>query len=105
MVLDWCKMAGDLRTWDDDCVDELCDIVFGEFLLGNFPQGVPRDPMWDVITQTLNARIGTDFHRRQVVNRFCCLQRRYCRAKGVHRYARSGYGYPVGPANSRDGPS
>nr|POE64180.1 hypothetical protein CFP56_68514 [Quercus suber] len=36
MVLDWCKMAGDLRTWNDDCVDELCAIMFGEFLLGNF---------------------------------------------------------------------
>ena len=39
-------MAGDLRTWDDDCVDELCDIVFGEFLLGNFVQGVPHDPVF-----------------------------------------------------------
>ena len=61
MVLDWCEMAGDLRTWDDDCVDELCDIVFGEFLLGNFVQGVPHDLVWDVITQTLNSRIGKDF--------------------------------------------
>ncbi|KAL4653886.1 hypothetical protein ACB092_01G338500 [Castanea dentata] len=44
------EMVGDLRTWDDDYVDELCDIVFGEFLVGNFAQGVPRDPVWDVIT-------------------------------------------------------
>ncbi|KAF3962647.1 hypothetical protein CMV_012867 [Castanea mollissima] len=43
-------MVGDLRMWDDDYVDELCDIVFGEFLAGNFAQGVPRDPVWDVIT-------------------------------------------------------
>lgn len=34
-------MAGDLRRWDDDYVDELCDIVFGQFLLGNFAEGVP----------------------------------------------------------------
>ena len=68
MVLDWCKMASDLRTWDDDYVDELCDIVFGEFLVGNFAQGVPRDLVWDVITQTLNARTRKDFRRRQVMS-------------------------------------
>ena len=61
MVRDWCKMARDLRTWDEDCVDELCDIVFGEFLLGNFAQGVPRDPVWDVITHILKARTGRIF--------------------------------------------
>ena len=75
MVLDWCEMAGDSRTWDDDCVDELCDIVFGEFLLSNFVQGVPRDPVWDVITQTLNSCIMKDFRKRQAVNRFRHLQR------------------------------
>ena len=48
-------MAGDLRRWDDDCVDELCDIVFDQFLLGNFAEGVPSEPLWDVITHTLNA--------------------------------------------------
>ena len=47
MVLDWCKIAWDLRTWNDDCVDELCDTVFA--------QGVSCDPMWD-------------FCNRQVVN-------------------------------------
>ena len=92
-------MAGDLRTWDDDCVDELCDIVFGEFLLGNFAPGVPCDPVWDVITQTLNACIGKDFRKRQVVNWFC-LQNWYYKVRGVHGYARSRCGYPVGPANS-----
>ena len=49
-------MAGDLRRWDDDCIDELCDIVFGQFLLGNFAEGLSRVPLWDVITHTLNAR-------------------------------------------------
>nr|POF12358.1 hypothetical protein CFP56_68830 [Quercus suber] len=81
MVLDWCKMAGDLRTWDDDCVDELCDIVFGEFLLGNFAQGLPHDLVWDVITQTLNSHTGKDFRKRQVVNWFRRLQR-LLRSKG-----------------------
>ena len=50
-------MAGDLRRWDDDCVDELCDIVFGQFLLGNFAARLPPEPLWDVITNTLNARV------------------------------------------------
>ena len=50
-------MAEDLRRWDDDCVDELCDIVFGQFLLGNFAARLPREPLWDVITNTLNARV------------------------------------------------
>ena len=46
-------MARDLRRWDDDCVDELCDIVFGQFLLGNFVVRPPREPLWDVITNVL----------------------------------------------------
>ena len=37
-------MVGDLRRWDDDCIDELCDIVFGQFLLGNFVEGLSRVP-------------------------------------------------------------
>ena len=56
-------MDRDLRRWDDDCVNELCDIVFGQFLLGNFAAGLPREPLWDVITNTLNARTGKDFTR------------------------------------------
>nr|POE67844.1 hypothetical protein CFP56_46260 [Quercus suber] len=59
-------MAEDLRRWDDECVEELCDIVFGQWMLGNFAIGVPREPLWDVITNTLNARTGKDFRKRQV---------------------------------------
>ena len=29
------KMAADLRRWDEDSVDELCDLVFGQLMLGN----------------------------------------------------------------------
>ena len=35
--------------------DELCDIVFGQFLLVNMWRLVPYNPVWDVITHTLNA--------------------------------------------------
>ena len=24
------KMTADLRKWDDNCVDELCDLIFGQ---------------------------------------------------------------------------
>ena len=61
-------MAGDLRRWDDECVDELFDIVFGQWMLGNFAIGYPREPLWDVITNTLNARTGKDFRKRQVIH-------------------------------------
>ncbi|KAK9992502.1 hypothetical protein SO802_027487 [Lithocarpus litseifolius] len=57
-------MAGDLRRWGDDCVDNLYDIVFSQFLLGNFAARLPRKPLWDVITNTLNAQTGKDFHKR-----------------------------------------
>ena len=53
-------MAGDWRRWDDDCVNELYDIVFGQFLLGNFAEGLPHVPLRDVITHNLNARIGKE---------------------------------------------
>ncbi|KAF3973034.1 hypothetical protein CMV_003515 [Castanea mollissima] len=56
------------------------------FLVGNFAQGVPRDLVWDVITQTLNSRTRKDFHKRQVMIWFCHLQRWYCQARGVHRF-------------------
>ena len=56
-------MAGDLRTWDKDCINELYDIVFSQFLLGNFVAGLPYEPLWDVITNTLNAWTGRIFAR------------------------------------------
>ena len=84
-------MARDLRRWDDDYVDELCDIVFGQFLLGNFVVGLPREPLWDVITNTLNAWIGNDFCKRQVMHRFMHVQREYCRANEVRYGPRCGW--------------
>ena len=48
-------MAAELTRWDEDCVDELCDIVFGQFLLVNMWRLVPYNLVWDVSTHTLNA--------------------------------------------------
>nr|POF27395.1 hypothetical protein CFP56_14509 [Quercus suber] len=76
-------VAGDLRRWDDECVEELCDIVIGQWMLGNFAIGVPREPLWDVITNTLNARTGKDFRKRQVMRQFKTIRREYCFAHEV----------------------
>nr|POF20366.1 hypothetical protein CFP56_39649 [Quercus suber] len=96
-------MAGVLRRWDDDCVNELCDIVFGQFLLGNFAAGLSREPLWDVITKTLNARTRKDFHKRQVMCRFMLVWREYCRANGACYGPRRGW--PVVGPNEGVGPS
>ena len=89
-------MAGDLRTWNEDCIDELCDIFFSQFLLGNFVAGLPYEPLWDVITNTLNAWTGKDFRKRQFMRRFMHVRKEYCRANGVRYGPR--HGWPlVGP--------
>ena len=56
-------MVMELTRWDEDYVDELCDIVFEQFLLGNIWCPVPHDLVWDVITHTLNAWIGKAFQK------------------------------------------
>ena len=48
-------MAADLRRWDEDYVDELCDLVFGQFMLGNMYRHSANDHGWEVITHTLNT--------------------------------------------------
>nr|POF27142.1 hypothetical protein CFP56_08517 [Quercus suber] len=67
------KMAADLRRWDDDCVDELCDLVFGQFLLGNMYRHATNDYVWEEITHTLNAWTGKAFTKRQVIRKFISL--------------------------------
>jgi len=66
-------MAAELTRWDKDCVDELCDIVFGQFLLGHMWCLVPYDPVWDVITHTPNVRTGKAFRKSQVVRKFISI--------------------------------
>ena len=43
------KMVADLRTWNDNCVD---------------------DQVWEHITSTLNARTGKAFTKRGVIRKF-----------------------------------
>ena len=46
------KMAVDLRRWEEDSVDKLCDLVFGQFMLGNLHQHSTNDHVWEVITHS-----------------------------------------------------
>nr|POE60120.1 hypothetical protein CFP56_33281 [Quercus suber] len=67
------------------------------------PQARPVSPL-EPQDQPVSIK-RKDFRKRQVVNQFRHLQRWYCQAKGVRRYARSGHGYPVGLVESGDDPS
>ena len=65
--------------------------------------GLPHEPLWDVITNTLNTQTGKDFYKRQVVHQFTVLQREYCRANGVHYGPRRGW--PLVAPDEGVGPS
>ena len=93
------KMAADLRKWDDNCVDELCDLVFGQFLLGNNYRHAANDHVWEEITHTLNARIGKAFSKRQMIRKFAYLRRWYRTVTSVRRYGHFGNVYPVPSSN------
>ena len=67
------KMAVDLRRWDEDYVDELSDLVSGQFMLENMYHHFANDHVWEVITHILNARIGKAFSRRQGLRKFASL--------------------------------
>ena len=84
------KMAADLRKWDDNYVNELCDLTFGQFLLGNMYRYAANDHVWEEITHTLNAQTRKAFSKRQVIRKFASLQRWYRIVTGVHRYSHFG---------------
>ena len=67
------KVDVDLRRWDEHYVDELSDLVFGQFMLENRYRHFANDHVWEVITHILNARTGKDFSKRQVLRRFASL--------------------------------
>ena len=85
------KMATDLRRWDEDSVDELRDLVFGQFMLGNLYRHSANDHVWEVITHTLNTRTRKSFSKRQVIQKFASLQRWYRAVTGVRRYGHFGH--------------
>jgi len=80
------KMAAYLRRWDEDSVDELYDLVFGQFMLGNLYRHSTNDHVWKVITHTLNAQTRKTFSKRQVIRKFASLRRWYHAVIGVRRY-------------------
>nr|POF27140.1 hypothetical protein CFP56_08515 [Quercus suber] len=83
-------MVADLKRWDDDCVDELCDLVFGQFLLGNMYHHAANDHVWEEITHTLNAQTGKAFTKKQVIRKFGSLRQWYRTVVSVHRYGHFG---------------
>nr|POE72695.1 hypothetical protein CFP56_18694 [Quercus suber]POE72697.1 hypothetical protein CFP56_18696 [Quercus suber] len=84
-------MAANLRRWDEDGVDELCDLVFGQFMLGNLYQHSTNDHVWEVITHTLNTRTRKAFSKRQVIRKFASLRRWYRAVISVRRYGHFGH--------------
>ena len=84
------KMAVDLKRWDDNCVDGLCDLVFGQFFLGNVYHHAANDHVWEEITHTLNARIVKAFTKRQVIRKFASLRWWYRTVMGVRKYGHFG---------------
>ena len=61
------KMAADLRRQDEDCVDELCALVFGQFLLGNMYHHSANEHVWKVITHILNTRTEKAFSGNSLI--------------------------------------
>ena len=64
---------------------------------------LPHEPLWDVITNTLNTPIGKDFHKRQVMRQFSMVRREYYRANEVRYGPRRGW--PVVGSDEGVGPS
>ncbi|KAK9989941.1 hypothetical protein SO802_030180 [Lithocarpus litseifolius] len=52
------KMATELRTWDANSVDLLCDFVFSHYVLGTLRPYSAKAQVWEQITRNLNARMG-----------------------------------------------
>ena len=100
------KMAVDLRMWDDNCVDELCNLVFSHYLLRTMVRYSANDQVWEHITSTLNACIGKAFTKREMIRKFKSIGQRCCTAMGAPRYGHWGYVPPVAsPDQLFDDPS
>ncbi|KAL0016518.1 hypothetical protein SO802_003587 [Lithocarpus litseifolius] len=59
------KMVVELRTWDANCEDLLCDFVFSHYVLGNLRPYSANAQVWEQITTNLNARTGKAFTMRR----------------------------------------
>ena len=77
------KMAADLRMWDDNCVDKLCNLVSSHYLLGTMVRYSANDQVWEHITGTLNAHTRKAFAKRGVIRKFKAIRQRYRKAMGA----------------------
>ena len=93
------KMATDLRTWDANCEDLLCDSVLGHLVCGNLRRYHANAHVWEEITNFINARLGKAFTVRRVMRRWKHTRRNYQRSMGVRTRA---LGPNVSPVSSPD---
>lgn len=89
------KVVADLRRWDEYYVDELCDLVFRLFMLGNMYHHSANDYVWEVITHAFSARTSKAFSGRQVLRKFASLRRWYRIVTAIRRYGHFGNVEPV----------
>ena len=61
------KMFAELRTWDANCEDMLCDSILGHYVCGKLHPYHANVHVWEEITNNLNARMGKAFTMRQVI--------------------------------------
>ena len=64
------KMDAELITWDANCEDVLCDSILGHYVCGNFRRFRANAPVWEEITDNLNAHMGKAFTVRRVLRRW-----------------------------------
>ena len=81
------KMATELKTWDANCEDLLCDSVLGHYCCGNLHRYHANAPGWEEITDYIYARLGKAFIVRQVTRRWKHIRWNYQRVMGVHTRA------------------
>ena len=77
------KMAAELKTWDANCEDVLCDSILGHYVCGNFRRFRANAPVWEEITDNLNARMGKAFTVRRVLRRWKRIRSNYRSSMGV----------------------
>ena len=77
------KMAAELKTWDANCEDLLCDSVLGHYCCGNLCPYHANAQVWQEIIDNLNARMGKAFTMRRVITRWKCIRQTYRRAMGI----------------------
>ena len=77
------NMAADLRTWDANCEDLLCDSILGHLVCRNLLPNHDNVHVWEEITNFINARLGKAFTVRRVMRRWKRTRRNYQSSMGV----------------------